>query len=517
MPKIVPGVDLLAGFDPSSPLVPMPERGAVWSQAPELGGPGGALAKQLFALGNYKSFASCTQHALSQIGFLSGVPEWAVDGFEEFFKLAPTVQNGEQLAKGVIAGTAKLVQQALSQTATQVPIVGLIVQMGLYLWDIIDRAIAYTDVKERPPDQAIVYDLAADLEAANDLKFLSGQHDWTPMFAPPAEDAWQISQVAWTPGGGAQGFKFNIREDHVEAFGLMPGIAERVGTYQFPFKAVGFTDKGARPWDYYTGYGMSTTGQLLPSSRKFAALLWQTAMKPSVQMFQIDSVSIEDGWDAYYDSLWQLSNGDFSAFSDEKAELLRWGMRRACTYCRIVPTTSGPVIKPESEIEKYSVPKLRAKIGDLSYRYSDIIRYSCKIHRERAAKALKTIICAYVPADAPLIRASAKLAEAREDMRRALLESNARWSVEPDLIPDAEYRSAIVQATSGPPPKTSGIRPRMPPKVIPGNKPNAPDEGPLTFQAIPLGQTPGGGGSALVAVGVGLAVVGGVLVARRLG
>jgi hypothetical protein len=440
VPRLTPTSDLLAGFDPNSPLIPMPVRGSVWSQAPT-----GPLAKQIFALQDYHSFANLTQHALSQIGFLSGVPDWTSGAFKKFFELAPTVQNGEQLAKGVISGTTALVQQALQQTATSVPIVGIIVQLGLFLWEVIENALRTVDSDKQAPDQAIVYDLAGDLETANDLKSYSGQPDWTPLFLPPATEGWQLAEITWVPGGGErQGFKFYIPSHAVEAYGLVPGISERVGTYQFPEKAIG----SSRPWDFYTGYGMSTTGELLPSSRKFSTLLWQTAMKSSVQMFQINSHATQDAWDAYYDSLWEYSGLDFSKkYNDEAARTIKWAIRRACTYTRIVATPNGPMITKESTIAAFPTATLEAGLTTpLTSRYNDITRYVSKVHRDRAKKALNTLVCAYVPPNAPLLRADSTLADLHEERRKQLLTHQARYDVELDLIPDQTYRNAMDEA-----------------------------------------------------------------------
>jgi len=434
MPLLENDPDLLAGFDSSSPLIPMPLRGSVWSQAPAIG----KAAKEAFVDGNYRSFVNVSQHALSQIGGSVGVPDWAAAGFEKFFQLATKPVDASEIAKGVVAGTAQLVQGALSQASTAVPIVGLIVQIGLYLWDVIDRALKYTDKAERPPDQAIVYELAGDLEAANDIKARSGQKDWTPLFLPPAQDGWRLAQIAWTPGGGTEGFRFEIRPDLVTDWGLFPGIAERLGSYQFPRKAIG----SSRPWDFYTGYGLSTTGEILPSGRSFSALLWQSAMKPSIAMFQIDSLAMESAWEAYYESLWDFAKTQWN-FSDENNRTIAWAIRRACTYCDIVPTTEGPKIVEASELSSFPISKLRTKLNTITKKYTDIVRYVGIIHRERARAALRTLVCAYVPPNAPLLQADPSLKAYHAQMRQLLLTHHARYDVELDMVPDAAYRQAV--------------------------------------------------------------------------
>lgn len=440
MPLIENDPDLLANFDSSSLIIPMPLRGSVWSQAPAVG----KAAKEAFVDGNYRSFVNVSQHALSQIGGAVGVPDWAAQGFESFFKLATKPVDASEIAKGVVAGTAQLVQGALTQASTAVPIVGLVVQLGLYLWEIIDRALKYTDKAERPPDQAIVYNLAGDLEAANDIKARSGQKDWTPLFLPPAEDGWRLAQIAWTPGGGTEGFRFEIRPDMVSDWGLFPGVAERLGSYQFPIKAIG----SSRPWDFSTGYGLSTTGEVLPSGRSFSALLWQTAMKPSVAMFQIDSIAMEDAWQAYFDSLWDFSQTQWN-FSDQTNETITGAIQRACTYCKITTTPAKPYwhIVRQSQLAQFPIGKLEEKLGSLTLRYPDIVRYVGIVHRERARAALRTLVCAYVPPNAPLLQADPTLKAYHAEMRQRLLTHPARYDVELDLIPDAAYRKAVDDST----------------------------------------------------------------------
>ncbi len=440
MPKLVTDSALLAGFDPGSILLPMPVMGSVWSQAPV-----GDFGKQLWIMDDYASFTNLTQHALAQVGFSTGVPDWATGAFKTFFELAPQSPNGAQLAKGVVAGTASLVQQALQETATSVPIVGIIVQLGIFLWNVIENALKHTDAADTAPDKAIVYELANDLEAANQLKNYTAQLDWTQLFLPPATDGWTLSEITWVPGGGKrQGFKFAIPSYSVEYYGLLPGISERLGTYQFPEKDIG----SSRPWNFYTGYGMSTTGQVLPSTRKFSTVLWQTAMKPSVAMFQVDSQAVSDGWDGYFDSLWEFSNLDFGKkYKSETARTIAWAIRRACTYCRIDATNSGPRITRDSEISAFPTSKLENGLNaPLTYRYNDIVRYVGKVHRLRARHALDTIICAYVPPDAPLLLAEPTLAALHAERRKQLLEDPARYDVEPDMIPDAAYRAAMDEA-----------------------------------------------------------------------
>ncbi len=454
MPLLENDKDLLAGFDPSTFIIPMPAQGSVWSQAPQVG----KVAKELFVRGNYKSFVNVSQHALSQIGGAIGVPEWTAAGFETFFKLATKPVDASEIAKGVVSGTVQLVQGALSQAATAVPIVGLIVQLGLYLWEIIDQALKYTDAAERPPEQAIVYDLAGDLEAANQLKDLSGDKDWTTLFLPPAQEGWRVAGVEWTPGGGTEGYRVEIRPSLIEDIGLMPGIAERLGIYQFPSKDVGST----RPFNFYTGFNLSTTGVVLPSGRSFSALLWQTAMKPSVAMFQIDSHAMEDAWAAYFASLWAFSNTQWN-YNAENSETVTWSIRRACTYCKIWPSSKGPTIMPPSAVEQgnpfkpetkirselaeFPISKLEDKLGSVTYRYIDIVRYVGKIHRARARAALRTLVCAYVPPNAPLLQSDPSLKAYHAEMRARLLTHPARYDVELDMIPDAAYRKAVDDST----------------------------------------------------------------------
>ncbi len=438
MPLLENDPDLLAGFQASSPLIPMPLRGSVWSQAPNIG----KAAKEAFVEGNYRAFVNVGQHALAQLGYSVGVPDWAAAGFETFFKLAEKPIEPSQIAKGVVSGTVELVQGALQQASTAVPIVGLIIQLGLYLWDIIDTALKFTDTAERPPDQAIVYELAGDLEAANDIKSRVGHKDWTTLFMPPAEDGWRLSEIAWTPGGGTEGFKFDI--PNISHTGLFPGVAERLGTYQFPLHDIGST----RPWNFATGFMLSTTGELLPSGRSFSALLWQSVMKPSVAMFQVDSHAMESAWEAYFESLWDFSQSDWN-YGAQTRETITGAIQRACTYCKIDFTQAKPYwhLVRQSLLQEFSIPKLESKLDHLTLRYTDIVRYCGIIHRERARAALRTLVCAYVPPNAPLLQADPGLKAYHAQMRTRLLTHPARYDVELDLIPDAAYRKAVDDST----------------------------------------------------------------------
>lgn len=455
MPIVNPGSPLLAGFDPNSPFIPMPERGSVWDRTEGFASQAG---KALFALQDFKSFASAAQHVVANNAILDGVPSWALSGFTTLFDVIPKVNDGEQLAKGIVKGAAEIAQQSLASCSTSIPIIGLIVNMGLFMWEAISAAIKSARV-ERPPKQAIVYDFAADLLRGGDVIELARSDDWTQLFMPPNTDGgWTIESITWTPNGGKEGWQWRPAQPGSAGLGgLLPGIAEELGVYQVPRRAIGFSgaNTNARPWDFYTGTGMGTVGTFTPCGRKFAALLWQSIMKPSVAMFAIDNDRIRRAWVEYFDSMWE--------FAETLDRQQQWSVKRACVYTKIDPTASGPKVTAQSRIAKFPTAKMVGRLGNMNHRYSDIVRYVCDVHRERARAACDSLVAAYVSPNAPLLASNGHMKVAHTRGRIALLSSAYLNSIELDLVPDEPYRAAVVQARIDQPQRT--------PTPPPGNAP----------------------------------------------
>mgnify|MGYP002621790512 CR=1 FL=1 len=145
---------------------------------------------------------------------------------------------------------------------------------------------------------------------------------------------------------------------------------------------------------------------------------------------------------------------------------------------------------------------------------SRLVRYLVLEQKARMRPTLGTIICAYVPSDAPALLDDPALMQYHNEMRVELLRHPARCEVDLELIPDPVYRNAmaaaqaqincgaVMAAPGGPTPK--GNR-------APTVDPDAAPEPPGGDQGAPESEFGGTGGGAGVVealmVGGGLAAL----------
>lgn len=499
---------------------------------------GRQYAMRALAEVDYSSWRSVVSGTMARTAQQHGVPEWVVEPLRESFALLPEVIGSDLVnvvsdqVVAALKGTAVALAESIGQAATAVPIVGAIVNIGIQLGLLIRRAVLdgrdAGKSPERDPYQdmrPLEYSYEADSLQGSAMLALSSDRDLTPLFLPPsASPTWELARVQ-AEGGGHRWWA--VSEGDI---GLLPGLSDQVGVYE------------------WTLFGIRTIGAVMPSGRKFATTLWQQIMKPGVSMFAVDSLAIEDAWSGYYASLWDLASRPFgatltSSASDlarlrgqiyQSASMNRYYECREQWVSRNVPRTGNgggvdcagklPYFAAQSIVKGFSREKLLQRLPSLSGLYSDIVRYVCIVHRERAMAALDTLWTAYVPADSPLMLADTSFARRQIETRQLLLRHPARWRVELDLVPDgsawdSQFRSALVESRRVPDPVLSapsgqravvaGDAPRMeggasagpppPPVPVPGE----------------VDEAPARSGGAAVAVGVGLGLLGVAAVMRR--
>lgn len=513
MPIIKPGDPLLSGFDPNAPLVMPPLFGPVW------GGDGNVpgWAKTSWAEANYQQWSRMTGSIVGTIGQRIGVPSWNLSGFGTFFQKMPTVP-ASQLLSASLGLAAKIVSDSLRDSTTAIPILGWIVQIGLQIYDAVNSAIQMNKKEEPPPGQALVFSSDTNESIAMQLQGMARNMQFQEMFLPPSTSGeWFASAVAWTPGAGRQGWAFGTRDDMGR--GLVPGLAQCLGTlvqdneyinYQFPEFSTN-TGQGFGAEFYIPP--TSTAGSLAPSSAQLSVLLWQQVMKPSVAMFHIDPYALASAWHDYYMGLAEFAEtlktekgvenvkkrGSLRTVEFGKNPKLPYNMAAiATTYLPYSSHEDGSVAFASPEYSNWdtsaqiavapqgvTIDKLVSVIGsDLTYTYADLVKYVCKIHIERSMASLGTLVCAYVPEGAPLLKASGAHRQRWLEMRKRLLEHDAVMQVELDLIPDAEYRAEVSgkQYTRGLTPAGIGLGAagkggKPPVKVKPGDAPTVDGSG----------------------------------------
>lgn len=134
MPIIVPGDKALGGFDLSAPIVMPKLFGPVW------GGNGGvqSWAKDAWAAANYDQWSMLTGHVMGSIGVTTGIPDWNLPGFVQFFSKMPTVTPSD-VASLTLGVAAKAVSIGLAQAGTAIPILGWVVQLGIGIFELVQE------------------------------------------------------------------------------------------------------------------------------------------------------------------------------------------------------------------------------------------------------------------------------------------------------------------------------------------------------------------------------------------
>lgn len=452
MPTLEEDQDLLKGYSANEGYVQLPELQAD-STLGELLAAGNRGAREALALADFKSFASVTQGMMAtQARRMHGVPSWVAEPFAKVFSEIPlvngdslinfVVKQGVETAAAVLSGSAEVVSNAITDAVTIVPIVGAIVKLGITFGTRIAAEIAAERAEEKivTKYRPLVYDFANDQLQGNVLSGVAASGDWTDAFMPQSSDPNFIALRLELPERGRPrtGVRWEVPGWDVGSgggWGLVPGISDQVGSYQ--------------SIDLFQA---RSDGDRMPSGPKFATVLWQAVMRPSVQMFLIDSHKVEAAWEGYFHNLWKFSDRNFSdiGVDDDFARVwLRARIRQSASYLKLYdceketkfgtcPAGSEPVFKPESVIKAFPRDLLAKKLGGsgkLTGLYSDITKYVCKVHREAAARALQTLVVAYTPSDAPLLKADQELAKRHEDMRKLLLTHADRYKVELGLVP----------------------------------------------------------------------------------
>ena len=563
MPKILPDSPLLAGFDTSGPPVIPDLFGPVW------GGAGGVQgwAKSAWADANFQQWSSFTGKIVGSIAVKDGLPAWNAEGFGQFFSKMPVVR-GKDVESMALGAAAKLVSAGLALAATAIPVVGWVVSIGIGLFTLVSSALASTPSDKRSVGEALIFKPDTNRAMAEQLLgIVRNEDDWTDLFSPPSTSGeWVMRSVAWTPGGGGEGYAFGV--DGQSGRGLVPGLAKCVGTlptndgninYQFARTS---SNHGLSFGSEYDLPPLDTAGSLAPTSGQIAMLVWQMVMKPSVAMFRIDPYALGSKWTDYYLGLAEFADtlkseeGVNNAFQRSGSYGKTWSRGDnpnlphneaviATTYMpfavreqdegRVFVATPDTIASYDTSAQIVNAPegvtldKLLSVNKRLTYTYSDLVVYVCNLHVQRAMLALETLVCAYVGPDMALIKASANHREKWLGMRRLLLEHPAVMDVELGMIPDQDYRADVQRAQFRRPDlgfkAGSGHRtpirtkPGAPPTVDGRPAPDMPDSPGAPSGGSRPGGSRGGGGSfgswVVPAVGVLAVTAAGMVVLRR--
>jgi len=446
---------------------------------------------------NFDNFSELGRFSVANLAMTRGLMSSQLPALETLFLVAPRITLDEILdvveSVRAIAGALLQFDEALDQVATKVPVVGWVVQLGLgvYRWidAVIDSAKAERDTTAQA--RAIAYDKQADEDLCRTLLQEMKRSDWTPLFLPQQRsESVCTTTLDYTSNGQRDGIAWEVC-GAAQGWGLVPGLSTKftgaVGVYQSPRRLPGSTrDAGIE--------SIRPFGSLHPSVLQLGLMAWQMCLKNSPLAFAIDGARIASAWD------------------DNYAQLVDWADMQADPWLRSQIYNGAQWIDPltgASRVPDFDPDDLPSRYVQ-SGLYSELVWYVvAEIWSARLSGYLETLTVAYVPPDAPALLASPTLAQKHRDMRAELLRHPAIYRVEYELVPDEGYRSDVYRAQMTIPPAFTAEPPEYPrfkwlDEVPPVNPEAEPPPEPPTDPApfVPADETPGGGGGAVLVVGM---------------
>lgn len=389
----------------------------------------------------------------------------------------------------LIPDALQALDEAASEAVTNIPILGWVAKLALGIWRLVEA------VREKPPEttsvRALVYDRDADSDLCRAMLSDMAAIDWSRIFMPPspgisnAKIAYSVLGIAdgyaWGSLSAATPYGANLEQP---TRGAAPGVSAWAGYWQSPRKLLDSTrDAGL---ESIVGFD-----DLAPASTQLAGLAWMYLQRPGPRMCALEHAAVRDAWKEYGDAM----RSAIKAAGGED-EWLGRQMRRSWRYWAPGQYEADPYNPhPGTDLDVVVAKKLENLLA-------------------RTRKLLNTYAVAYVPKDAPALKDPA-LRKQWADNRIRLLSHDAVHDVDASLIPDPEYRSALVAAQKSASGSITWMPAphRTPPTIDGGPQPPNPDPPDLP----PARRRPEGGeqptDASAVGIGLGIAAAAYLLLA----
>lgn len=398
-----------------------------------------------------RAWRAANRISMLSIGRLAtkhGVMKWQVPDVRRVGDLGQLALGTEfvDLAKkgAKLVGDLLDYSDALQTVASAVPVVGpyarIIVGFISFLKNAFSRgAAAKLDVRKTARD-ALGYNRQIDLDITNAAAEYLADDNWTRIFLPSWKpgDGFKLERTSFVGDGTPDGYSILPASgvQWEEGLGFCPGVAGRLVQWQYPLKVFN-SNRPASPWE-----SLISIADLEPSVTQLTVLAWQMVLKNSPSMFRINAYKIRERWESFFGEL-----EDWSRWLRDK------GDTQASQMAEAVSTWIGREYEPGGP---YRVRNPWTKYGPKALEDTFVTPNAGKMVRfimdrqyfPSLSPALATITCAYVgPGFAALGDDSNMLRDEWEGRRKQLLTHAARFDVELDMIPDADYRAAMRDAT----------------------------------------------------------------------
>lgn len=450
------------------------------------------------------------QSVLGLVGTQIGIPSEFMGSFDQLISSAAFNQPIEKVAFDVAKAALDVYLEAMGA----IPFVGPVAKIGL---GIVEGIVTAQEGGVPPPPMA-TYNRAVNNDFAAHLLDLVGAPesspelvDWTPIFTPPGTGAWEV--LPRDAGSAEPGHAWRVAGVNVEASGagmdgrgIVPGGLVACIEPQTKPIDISYLQgvKGAwtaRGYEVATNLNYDLSG-MLPSFQNAGAAAWEAVSSKTAAMFNVDVRGLGKAWVEYVEGAMQLRAevmGDvltadvIESAAAIQAVFLPFALHVLPSYGEMVALQKAA---PEGGKKVWPRPTALPE----SLRIDRVAAKHLSDLRARQTRALDTLLCAYCSEDQPAFRDPKLLALLRE-RRGQLLKHPAAKRVNLDDVPDKALRTELAAAQAD---KQLGIddlaaAPQQAKRGGFGPASDAP-------QAEGWGGESGGGGAALAAVGLGLAI-----------
>lgn len=317
--------------------------------------------------------------------------------------------------------------------------------------------------------------------------------DWTLAFMPPASGvlATSYTQPFWTPAieGGGRAF---VGTDAIEgAYGYVPNTTYLHQAVEMLGKQHTFFDPGV----------------FLPSVRNQLIGMWSMLGRNEPTLYTVNATKIADVWQNY---LFELRRA-----IEENRQIPNGAKRQTIDGLREGRQPGSSDMEYRFGWDSYGTDRPDYGLDRVGrYKGWPNIRLGAKpltgadVLARRQYAYLDTLTCAYVDESFAAIKETQMLRIRWEDRRRQLLEHDARYLVDLDMVPDAEYRKELENrgvgrvSGGGLTTTTPGLdRPDLVISAARGVKPPEPEEEPPNLPDFAPGVSTGAVGFLLMGAG----------------
>ncbi len=353
---------------------------------------------------------------------------------------AQTFRNaelGDKLAAITEGGMAVLDTMFDAMSIVEsVPLIGIIAKIGSTVQRIFwNQWIAAH--KTPPARQGFAYDRDSDEFWMREVLKYIDAGDLTGIFAPyiARPQGWDIREVQDLLKHGKNRWTFVAPQGEQTGIGNIPGTTSMSQGYQ-------------SMWGW---------GDYRPGTQQACANAWQLVLAPSRMRYMVDVHQLVQQWDAYW-----LTVAMGAIFTPSKKDSGIVG---------VLARAQRPLV-PVGNLYGKDLSAYKIQMAAKGYQFwgsyfdaypfeliakrgyqpnmQGLARHNLQRQlRGRQVDGLKTLLVAYVSESDPAFRSDAQLREILLRNRNLLLGHKARWQVDLERVPDADYREELRKRTTG--------------------------------------------------------------------